>query len=140
MNDQEFLAHYGVLGMRWGSRSHRDKQARIQTAKKANLEVRKAKRTKGKGDPGDPSEDHTKASNLKKKPLSQMSNAEIRALNERLQLERQYRDLNRKETSKGEKFVKDILVNAAKQTATNYTSKYMSKGIDVVIKKAVGGE
>ena len=55
---------------------------------------------------------------------------------ERLQMEKQYKQLTSSEISVGRKFVQDVLTNAAKQTATNYVSKYMTKGIDAVIKKA----
>ena len=54
----------------------------------------------------------------------------------RLQMEKQYKQLTSSEISVGRKFVQDVLTNAAKQTATNYVSKYMTKGIDAVIKKA----
>lgn len=47
-----------------------------------------------------------------------------------------YKQLTSSEISVGRKFVQDVLTNAAKQTATNYVSKYMTKGIDAVIKKA----
>ena len=51
-------------------------------------------------------------------------------------MEKQYKQLTSSEISVGRKFVQDVLTNAAKQTATNYASKYMTKGIDAVIKKA----
>ena len=56
----------------------------------------------------------------------------------RLQMEKQYKQLTSSEISVGRKFVQDVLTNAAKQTATNYVSKYMTKGIDAAIKKATG--
>lgn len=82
------------------------------------------------------SEDFIKKNNLKKKKISELSNSELKTLNERLQLERQYKDLT-KSSSFGQKFVADILAGAAKQTASTYVAKYMSKGVDVLIKKAV---
>lgn len=54
------------------------------------------------------SEDHKTKVSLKKKKTHEMSNSEIRRLNERLQLERQLKDLNPKEYQKGMKFVKEV--------------------------------
>ena len=103
------LTHYGVLGMRWGRRkgttSSQDKT----------------------------SDDHKRKVSLKKKKLSELTNAELRELTNRMQLEKQYKDLNRSNVSAGRKVVKDIVGGAAKQTASNYISKYMSKGIDALI-------
>lgn len=65
-----------------------------------------------------------------------MSDSELRSKINRLQMEKQYKQLTSSEISVGRKFVQDVLTNAAKQTATNYVSKYMTKGIDAVIKKA----
>jgi hypothetical protein len=79
--------------------------------------------------------DYKKKVSLKKKKPSQMTNAELKTLNERLQLEKQYKDLTRSETTAGKKFVADILSNAAKQTASTYVAKYMGKGVEKIIKK-----
>jgi hypothetical protein len=65
-----------------------------------------------------------------------MSNAEIKSFNERLQLERQYKDLTKTEVSAGRKFVTDIIVNSSKDIATQYVKKYGAKGIEALIKKA----
>lgn len=58
------LYHYGVLGMKWGRRKSRMSQ------------------------------DAREAKAIKKKKVSEMSNAELRKLNERQNLERNHRQLN----------------------------------------------
>ena len=67
------------------------------------------------------------------------SDRELRERINRLQMERQYEQLTAtpKQTNAGAKFVKDILINAGKQTLTNYTAKYMAKGVDKLIEKAM---
>lgn len=110
------LTHYGVLGMKWGRR--------------------KGSSSGSSSTPSNPSNDHIKKVKLKRKKVSEMSNEELRDLNTRLQLERQYADLNKASVASGKKVVTDILTNAAKQTAASYTAKYMSKGLDTLIKKA----
>ena len=74
----------------------------------------------------------------KQKPdVKKMSDEELRKRLNRLQMEKQYNQLTKKETSAGRKFVQDIALNATKQTASNYISKYMTKGIDSLIENAV---
>ena len=71
MQDNNELYHYGVLGMRWGKRKSRMSQ------------------------------DAREAKALKKKKVSEMSNAELRKLNERRNLERNYKNLNPSAIAKG---------------------------------------
>lgn len=105
----DFLEHYGVLGMHWG---HHTRRTTV------------------------PSPDHLKKTSLKKKKVSEMSNAELRTLTERMQLEKQYKDLSKGEISAGRKFATDILLNIGKEVATNAArsavkelmKKAMSKG------------
>lgn len=115
---EEFLEHYGILGMHWGRRS--------------------VGSTKNKGKPGKViSEDSATKDILKKKKLNQMTNAEIKTLNERLQLERTYKDLKKGDISPGRKYVTDILGGAMKQTLSAYIVKGMNTGVDQVVKKVM---
>lgn len=96
----DVLIHYGIKGMRWG--------------------VRKKKPTSG-----NESSDYLKVSELRKKSPNEMSNAELQALTQRLQLERQYRDLTTPKTGpnpfkQGQNFVNNVLwVGKAANTAYN---------------------
>ena len=72
----------------------------------------------------------------KKKPISELSDTELRQIINRHQMEKQYAQITAKEKSAGAKFVTDVLTNAAKQTATTYTAKYMAKGMDALIREA----
>lgn len=71
------LSHYGVLGMKWG--------------------VRRPKNTM--------SDDAKTARHLKKKKISEMSNSELRKLNERTILEKNYKRLNPNTVKKGMLFI-----------------------------------
>ena len=102
------LYHYGIKGMKWGIRRT-----------PAQLGHRPAKTT----------------TSQRKSEMKKMSDTELRNRINRIQMEKQYMQLTAPEVSAGKKFVKDVLVNAAKQTATSYVSKYMNKGLEAAMKE-----
>lgn len=85
----DVLCHHGVKGMKWGIR---------KDYKSSGSEKRKRSRQE------DWSDDAKEASQIKKKRVSQMSNVELRKLNERQNLERQHSQLNPSVISKGMKY------------------------------------
>lgn len=82
MNNNE-LYHYGIPGMRWGHR-------------KSKIE-KISERSKKRGW----SDDATEAAKIKTKKINQMSNNELMKLNNRKQLERNYKQLNPNALKKG---------------------------------------
>lgn len=83
------LYHHGILGMKWGVRRYQNKDGSLTSAGKKRYNQ------------NDWSDDAKEASRLKKKSVSQMSNAELRKLTERQQLERNYANLNPSRIKKG---------------------------------------
>ena len=88
MNNNE-LYHHGIIGMKWGVRRYQNKDGTLTNAGKKRYSR------------DDWSEDAKAASQLKKKNVNQMSNAELRKLTERQQLERNYSSLNPSAIQKG---------------------------------------
>ena len=113
--DDNTLYHYGVLGMKWGRR--RGSASSGSTGSK-----QRAKK----------SDEYVRAKALKKKKLSQLSNAELKELNNRMQLESQYKNLKKQNVSAGRKFVQDVAYESGKQIAAEYTKKYAKEGIKLV--------
>lgn len=109
--DNNTLYHYGVLGMKWGRRKGSASSSSTRSSK---------------------SEDHVRAKALKKKKLSQLSNAELKELNNRMQLESQYKNLKKQNISTGRKFVQDVIYDSSKELTKEYTKKYAKKGIELV--------
>lgn len=103
------LYHIGVLGMKWGKRTKRSVT---------------------------PSEDHVKKMDAKKKSVKEMSNAEIKALNERMQLERTFKDLTAKEKSAGQKMAQDILTEVGKEMAKELVKKGVQEGVKLLVSTA----
>lgn len=83
------LQHFGVLGMKWGVRRAQDTSNQT-----------KPKRT--------PSEDYAKSSELRSKRASELSTKELKDLTQRLQLEKQLKDLKPSEVQRGLNVVKSI--------------------------------
>lgn len=93
----DFLIHHGIKGMRWGVRKNRKNSSDSSSSSKTSAE----------------SEDHKEYSSLRSRPVKTLSNAELKKLNERMQLEQNYNTLMNKpqpsSIDKGHKKVKNIL-------------------------------
>ena len=119
------LQHYGKLGMKWGKRLKR--LSRNNPISKANRAY--ISKIKKESHP-----DNLEKIQLKKKKLHAMSNEEITKLNKRLQLEKQYKELNKAHVSSGKKIVGGLLLSAAKQSAASYIASGLSTGIKILAK------
>ena len=108
MNNE--LYHYGVPGMKWGVRRSQNKLDRIDKRSKKN----------------DWSEDATTAAKIKTKKVSQMTNAELRKLNDRRNLEQQNANLSRN-SNKGRAAVKAFIATAGTITAVSAAAAIYAK-------------
>ena len=115
-NDQ--LYHHGIKGMKWGVRRSDAQLARARGKKTEEVH-----------------EDYAKAHDGKS--VKNMSDAELRARNNRLQMEQQYANLT-KNSSAGKKFVTGVLISAGTAVATGLATKYMKAGAEFVEKKLKG--
>ncbi len=104
----EVLAHYGVLGMKWGKRRSRQEieEARSPESRQLSSTITKAKETK----------------------VSSLTNREIQEAITRMSLERQFQQ-NVELASPGRRFVIDLLKDAAVQEVaiTNMTAQVGKK-------------
>lgn len=109
--ENNYLAHYGILGMKWG--------------------VRRKSRT--------PSADSAKVKAIRKKKIDEMSNQDLRDANTRLQLESQYKQLTKK-TNIGKKAAQSYIATAglvagvvgATATFKKYGAPIANKVIDKI--------
>lgn len=100
---EEELMHYGVLGMKWGRR-----KARGNSGKPQVRVIRKKSNDNGKG--------NTKKQNQNKKSQSKpdvkkLSDEQLKAKVNRLNLEKRYSELSPKQKSKGRAFMDGITKN-----------------------------
>jgi hypothetical protein len=93
-NVKEFIEHHGVVGMKWGVRRARSRRPA--------------------------SSDARKVAELRKKKPSQLSNKQLKTINERMNLEQNFSRMNPSHISKGKAAVAGIIGTAVMaQTAYN---------------------
>lgn len=124
--EQNTLAHYGILGMKWGVRRTPAQLARARGKKTTET----SESTKGSS---------KSSSSSSKKKVSEMTDDELRKEINRLELEKRYKDLARAtappKSTKGRDFVQRVLEKSGENIATQLTTYTMGKAVN----KLLGG-
>lgn len=148
--DNNSLNHWGIKGMKWGVRRYQNKDGGLTPAGR--------KRYSHKG--GDPKNDKTKKATKPKqtksatstktatppergtvrKNVKKMTEAELKDRISRLELEKKVTDLEKGTTSRGKKFVLDVLEAAGKDIATQATKHVMGIGVNKIVENLFGEE
>ena len=139
----EFLAHYGVKGMKWGVRRNRGSSGSSSKgqANASDASSTPKKPAKRQEDLSRYSDDKLASKIFEKKGLDALSDAELSRLTKRMQLEQSYRELSAKlpkEKSKGEKFIDGakLLGKSANQVTEFINSPAGKKLVDLAKNKA----
>lgn len=130
------IKHYGVLGMRWGRRKGggsvtvgpgiRGKLKEIGGLTKDAVQddISKAKSLFGKfRKSSEPSADFARSRQLKKKPVAKLSNDELKTIINRLQLEKQLKDLDTQQVGKGKRFVSNFIANLVAKGVNSFVQQ-----------------
>lgn len=117
-NVNKVLEHSGIFGMHWGHRKASGWASKDHTAAKDHISkqggaIQKPDKT-------------TKTTSI----APRLTDSQLKDRVSRLQMEKMYAQLTKKEMSPGRKIITDILVNAAKANAQVYFTKMMGKGMD----------
>ena len=125
MNEKvnDFLQHYGILGMRWGVRRSPEKLRRLA-----------AKRGDSRDWDTPPAEGTSTGTSSDSSPrvvrtIDDLSNDELSQINRRMQLEKQYQELRHPHIAKGKKTAENFIANFATKVATKAGEEYVIKAI-----------
>lgn len=120
----DYLAHHGILGMKWGVRRYQNKDGSL-TKEGMKRYAREERLTEKREDV---------------KYRSTLTDQELRDKINRLQLERQLRQLTDEEINRGRSAINEILSKVGKDTATDIL-KAVFKGIGLYgINRIVSGK
>ena len=125
-NSNDYLQHYGVLGMKWGRRKARYDNPSDKTKTRPSESTSIISKTK-----------NTKS----KKSIKSLSYEELRARINRLNMEKQYRDLlrsdpeSKKILNSGKRFVNNIVIPASEDLGRQLFKAAMAKGINTLMKE-----
>ena len=115
--DNNELYHYGVLGMKWGVHKNRTNTSGSTKSKKKSPDMH---------------EDYKEAHS--KKSVKSMSDAELRKRIDRLQMEKQYKDLKPSNISSGKKAVNKIIKAGTTVAAITTTGLTIYNNVDKIRK------
>jgi GNAT superfamily N-acetyltransferase len=113
-SSDDYLYHYGILGMKWGIR-----RTPAQLA-----------RARGRSTTDEPHEDYKKAHTSKS--IKSMSDAELRNRLNRLQMERQYSQLSADNVSKGKEYVQKTIKAATTIAAVTTTALTLYNNVNKI--------
>jgi len=121
------LYHHGIFGQKWGKR-------RFQNADGTRTAAGKIRENQEDSKPEiQPSDDYKQSKEDKAKAVKGLSNIELKRLNDRMQLEKTFKELSAAEKKKGESFAKSILKDITKAALTESGKKLVTNLLNTFV-------
>ena len=102
MFKQEYLCHYGILGMKWGIRRYQNKDGTLTAKGKKHKKLKVGT-----------SKDYKRTKAIQAKSIKQMSNAELKEVTERMRLVNEFQNQARQSLRNGKHWVNATLDKTA---------------------------
>lgn len=115
------LYHHGIKGQKWGVRRFQNEDGSLTQAGKKRIKTY--------------SDDYTKATELRKRKPEELSNSELKVLNERTRLEQEYSRLNPSAMKKAMKYTAGVAAAAGTAVALINNSEQLIKHAEKFVNK-----
>ena len=120
-----YIAHHGIVGMKWGVRRYQNKDGTLTNAGKTRYS------TDGDADSPAPNSGTGKKTDTSSKSVSEMSDEELRSRLNRINMEDQYNAAMAKRNPQKNQRVNKLVNDLAEQAVRNFAQK----GIEKLVKK-----